>query len=59
MEQYPEDHPYPSCLILGCDSNGRHMHAVCGTDNEYLWIITAYYPTRDNWKTDLKTRKRL
>lgn len=57
IEQYPNDYPYPSCLILGLDINEKYMHIVCGTDGEYLWIITAYYPSLDKWETDLKTRK--
>ena len=33
------------------------MHVVCGTDGEYLWIITAYYPSKDKWENDFKTKK--
>lgn len=57
IEQYPNDYPYPSCLILGLDISGKYMHIVCGTDGEYIWIITAYYPSEDKWEKDLKTRK--
>ena len=57
IEQYPNDYPYPSCLMLGLDFNGKYMHIVCGTDNEYLWVITAYYPAEDQWEADMKTRK--
>ena len=57
IEQYPNDYPTPSCLILGIDRLKQFMHVVCGTDGEYLWIITAYYPSRDKWENDFKTRK--
>ena len=57
IEQYPNDYPYPSCLILGVDTDKKYMHIVCGTDGEYLWIITAYYPDENKWETDMKTRK--
>ena len=29
IEQYPDDTPYPSCLILGVSANGKAMHIVC------------------------------
>ena len=57
IEQYPNDYPTPSCLILGIDRLKQFMHVVCGTDGEYLWIITAYYPSKDKWENDFKTRK--
>lgn len=57
IENYPTDFPYPSCLILGLTLNQNHIHVVCGTDNEYLWVITAYYPSEKNWYKDMKTRK--
>lgn len=57
IEQYPEDYPYPSCLVLGAAVNGRYLHVVCGSDGEYLWIITAYYPSEDKWSDDFRTRR--
>ncbi len=47
IEQYPEDHPFPSCLILGytCDKRPGSR------------IITAYIPDFEKWEADLKTRK--
>lgn len=57
IEQYPSDYPYPSCLVLGAANDSEYLHTVVGTDGEYLWIITAYYPDNDKWESDLKTRK--
>lgn len=57
IEQYPNDFPNPSCLILGKNCSDGYIHVVCGTDGEYLWIITAYYPTEAKWQNDLRTRK--
>lgn len=37
IEQYPDDYPHPSCLILGFSVSGKYLHVVCGTDGEYLW----------------------
>lgn len=58
IEQYPDDYPHPSCLILGFSVSGKYLHVVCGTDGEYLWIITAYYPSTDKWESDYKTRRK-
>ena len=53
IEDYPDDYPFPSCLMLGAN----HLHVVCGVGAGILWIITAYHPTKDKWEDDLKTRK--
>ena len=55
IEQYPDDYPYPSCLVLG--SKNKPLHTVVGTNGSQLWIVTAYYPSADKWMDDLKTRK--
>ena len=57
IEQYPNDHPYPSCLILGINVSGEYIHSVIGLNGKELCFITAYYPTSDKWESDLKTRK--
>ena len=53
IEQYPNDTPYPSCLILG----GGPLHIVAGIGQGMLWIITAYKPNPQKWENDWKTRK--
>ena len=53
IEQYPDDYPYPSCLIL---SDGP-LHVVAGIGQGMIWIITAYKPTAQKWESDWKTRK--
>ncbi|MBQ3331757.1 MAG: DUF4258 domain-containing protein [Ruminococcus sp.] len=30
IEQCPDDHPYPSCLVLGNDTQEQLLHIVCG-----------------------------
>lgn len=57
IEQYPTDYPYPSCLVLGISLKNTILHVVIGTDLNTLWIITAYYPDRNKWTSDFKTRK--
>ena len=59
IEQYPDDYPHPSCLIIGIDNAGKNLHVVCGVSEIELWLITAYYPDIEEWETDLKTRKEI
>lgn len=57
IEDYPNDYPYPSCLILGKTAEGRILHTVVGLSETKLWIITAYEPDAEQWTEDFKTRK--
>lgn len=58
IEYYYEDYPYPSCLILGNSSNNKMLHIVCGMNNEFLYMITAYYPDENKWDDDMKIRRK-
>lgn len=51
IEAYPEDEPYPSCLIYGRTSGDRPLHVVCAysKDSDIVIIITAYQPDPDRW----------
>ena len=57
IEDYPDDHPYPSCLMLAFPKPGKPMHICCGAGEGKIYIITAYYPTAEKWEEDMKTRK--
>ena len=57
IEQYPDDYPFPSCLILGLSIKNQYLHVVVGSNLETLWIVTAYYPDSEKWESDLETRK--
>ncbi len=57
IEQYPDDYPNPSCLILGAATADRKLHVVCGSDGTLLWMITAYYPVVDRWEKDFRKRR--
>ena len=57
IEQYPDDYPYPSCLLLGTTKAGEALHIVCGIGEGKVWLITAYHPDPDEWESDLKTRR--
>jgi hypothetical protein len=57
IEDYPNDFPTPSCLILGTTSSGVPLHIVIASNGESAKIVTAYYPDEDKWESNLKTRK--
>jgi len=56
IEQYPEDYPYPSCLMLGNTLDNSPLHVVCGIGNDELWVITAYFPDSTKWNDEYKNR---
>ena len=57
IEEYPEDYPFPSCLVFGIMCNNTPLHVVCGIGNDELWIITVYFPDLLKWNDDYKTRR--
>ena len=57
IEEYPEDFPFPSCLILGKSIFGRPLHMVVSLENSQIYLITAYFPNSDEWESDMRTRK--
>jgi hypothetical protein len=57
IEQYPNDYPFPSCLVLGLTFADNYLHIVCGSDENLLWLITAYLPDPAEWNNGFKTRK--
>lgn len=43
VEKYPDDEPFPSCLVQGTTRKGRKLHVVCSLSPEnILVLITAY-----------------
>jgi hypothetical protein len=61
IEEYPDDYPFPSCLILCILLNKKPLHVVAGFNDcdNTIWLITAYYPSPEKWEADFKTRKRV
>ncbi|MBE6103192.1 MAG: DUF4258 domain-containing protein [Selenomonas ruminantium] len=57
IEQYPDDYPYPSCLLMGVPVKAQPLHVVMSDEGNASRIITAYFPDADKWESDLKTRK--
>ncbi len=59
IETYPDDKYLPSYLVLGrCGEEAFHVLFAADVDGQNVRIITAYYPSPDEWEEDLKTRRR-
>ena len=59
IENYPDDIPYPSRLILG-RRGLRPVHIVVVDNNEdnEIILITVYEPDSRQWKVDFRRRKK-
>ena len=51
IANYPNDKPYPSCLILGRTFSGEPIHSVWAYNPANLWavLITVYRPDPKRW----------
>lgn len=58
IEQYPNDTPYPSRLVLGGRQN-RPIHVVVADNIEgsELIVITVYEPDPALWEPDFRRKK--
>ncbi|MBO5124759.1 MAG: DUF4258 domain-containing protein [Spirochaetaceae bacterium] len=57
IEQYPDDYPHPSCLVLGFTIQRQLLHVVCGIAQEHIYMITAYYPSTEKWAENATQRR--
>ena len=59
IEDYPNDKPYPSCLIYGDSFTGKPIHSVWAYNSETKWavLITVYRPDPARW-VDWRTRRK-
>jgi len=59
IEEYPKDKYFPSYLVYSHFQN-RIFHILFASDFEgdNVRIITAYYPSLEEWEEDFKTRRR-
>lgn len=57
IEDYPEHHYGPACLLLGKTAKGKNLHILCSLQ-EIVDIITVYEPDLVEWEKDLKTRRK-
>ena len=56
IEDYPDYWLNPACLIFGYSVNNKILHVVVGID-DYIHIVTAYFPDKTKFEADMKTRK--
>jgi len=57
IEEYPEDHPYPSRLILGWTGE-RPLHVVAAEAQSGVWVvITVYEPDLGRWEPGFVQRR--
>lgn len=58
IENYPDDFPFPSRLILGwTDSRPLHIVVAENTAGDEIIVVTVYEPNLDQWNADMKGRK--
>lgn len=57
IKEYADDKPLSSCLILGKSMEDKPLHLVISRDEEFIYLITAYFPSSEQWEDDFKTRK--
>jgi len=58
IEEYPDDEPYPSRLVLGW-AGTRPIHVVASTDrvSEETVIVTVYEPEPERWQPGFERRR--
>ena len=51
IEDYPNDKPYPSCLIAGNSFKGEPVHSFWAHNKETRWaaLVTIYRPDPARW----------
>ena len=51
IEDYPNDMPYPSCLVFGKSFGGDPIHTVWAYNERNKWavLITVYRPDPRRW----------
>lgn len=57
IKQYEDDKPLPSCLVLGKSLKSMPLHIVISRDEDFVYLITAYYPDKEQWEDDFRKRK--
>ncbi|MBI5970192.1 MAG: DUF4258 domain-containing protein [Deltaproteobacteria bacterium] len=59
IESYPDDSPYPSCLIYGRNFRNEPIHSVwsCNKATGACALITVYRPDPKRW-VEWKRRKK-
>jgi len=56
IEEYLDDKPYPSFLALSLGEKPLHVVFAKNNEDDEIIVITAYYPDKEKWSEDYKTR---
>lgn len=58
VERYPDDNPYPSCLVLGwVEKRPIHIVIAENIESRETIVITVYEPDSDKWMPGFMRRK--
>jgi hypothetical protein len=59
IEDYPDDTPFPSCLILATAAE-EALHVVVARDpaSGRCYVVTVYWPDPELWEPGFRVRKR-
>lgn len=58
IEEYPDDTPYPSRLVLGwCGDRPLHLVIADNEESDEKIIVTVYEPDAGEWERDFRRRK--
>ena len=58
IEEYPDDQPYPSRLVLGfCGTRPIHVVAADNAQDQETIVVTVYEPDPTRWDQTFKRRK--
>lgn len=59
IENYANDYPYPSRLLLGWrDNRPIHLVVALNQEEEEWIVITVYEPDEERWEPGFKRRKK-
>jgi hypothetical protein len=59
IEDYPEDLPYPSRLLLGwIEDRPLHLVAAYNAQSDEEIVITVYEPDTSQWTADFMRRRK-
>lgn len=59
IEDYPDDSPYPSRLVLGWhESRPIHVVAAHNEEENETIVITVYEPDPQKWDSDFRRRRK-
>ena len=58
IEEYPDDQPYPSRLVLGrCGKRPLHVVAADNQADDETIIVTVYEPDAEIWGNEFRRKK--